>query len=322
MSPHARHAGLLPRLLAAWPWLHSATRAPALRPAAIIWPPLDHEASRAEGQGDENRSPRHRATTKGWFSSPPCSPVSPHRYRQRHTRRLREADRRAEDANGRHSPALRRAGRLWSNLASPRESAFSARHGSGSLDSPDLRVHRTGSLVDRIPPLRALGLPPGFRRHHRRGRQARAARAARVPATPHQSRQTNRAGQLKMIDGGSMALVHRRRPMPGVAMAAVLDPHRQPVPMRNRITNRVRNRPHARGKSPSTSVHLRDAGGVTLHHRPRGQVPLSRQRHPPRVEGLEPKTTAPPDFHPAGLIKSAMTYFPAVQYHRRQELNF
>jgi hypothetical protein len=51
--------------------------------------------------------------------------------------------------------------------------------------------------------------------------------------------------------------------------------------------------------------------------RPRHRAHGSSQ---PGVHSIQKRTT--PGFHPGLIIKSAITYFPAWQYHRRQELNF
>ncbi len=40
------------------------------------------------------------------------------------------------------------------------------------------------------------------------------------------------------------------------------------------------------------------------------------------VRGFEAKKKEPARVYPGGLVKSAMTYFPAEQYHRQHRLNF
>jgi hypothetical protein len=97
-----------------------------------------------------------------------------------------------------------------------------------------------------------------------------------------------------------------------------------------------------RGEDPKPHRTLRrvEPPGVSHPGRAtRGEPPGSS--HPGRANWVEPtgssqlgqatwveptghstKKDSPVGRSPTGLNKSAMTYFPAVQYHRRQELNF
>ena len=86
----------------------------------------------------------------------------------------------------------------------------------------------------------------------------------------------------------------------------------------SRETRRVRARAQAQAQARSSDNH-RSSGTLT---RTAQRMRESARRCNSRKPRLAEKSRTPPGIHLAGFIKSATTYFPAVQYHRRQRLNF
>lgn len=154
----------------------------------------------------------------------------------------------------------------------------------------------------------------------------RLGAADAAPGTPWQRpcvaralRENVAAGPGRRRAGGRPHPQRRHRPRP------------QTIPTdhgRRRSTSRPGNPGEAGRGSAVGDDHPVPDRALPGRALPRRTMPAHHtgpRRHSPAASPIASRPTkkdSPVGRSPTGLIKSAMTYFPAVQYHRRQELNF